>query len=243
MKIPIKQIILEATKWKGQSLSKSSINRINRAGISKPIDHITDGLERGTNNILSKFSPDVTVSKINMPYRDVKDTGGGYFENNKIFINNNPSTIQRFISPPHSVLNNRGETNFVNALIGRHEAYEAKGLNDAIDRARKSGTNEVYKDAGTIYSKVNPVTKRLSGYSHQVIGSHNSANVLANESKDLQKLRYIPQAQNFIKNRQNEYKVLKNVTGVDLNGIINKKTQTKFDDFESLSKDDGYYIK
>lgn len=244
MLIPIKQILLEATRWKMEDLSKNAIKRIKGANISKSLEQITNGIERGSDNILSKSSPDVTISKIKMPFKDIKDTGGGYFENDKIYINDKPNVVHKIISTPHSVLNNKKETNFVNALIGRHETYEAKGLADAIARSRKSGTNEVYMDAGTIYGKVGPITKRLSGYSHQIIGSHDSANVLANEAKDLQKLKYIQQAKDFIKNRQPEYNILKNVTGVDLNDRnINKKVQTKFDNHEAINKDDGYYIK
>jgi hypothetical protein len=221
MKIPIKQILTEATRWKEEAgnLSKQSIKKLYKERIPKPDSILADSIWTGTKNILKKHLPETEINYQKMSGKLNMQSGGAYFDPGSVKKNTPPSVnvdkdpnfMRRLFSDNDKVFQSK-ETGLLNkALDGRHEAYEAK-----YDKG--------YPEAkGQIYSKDKSLKNKLLGrdeYLH--IGNHNTAKVLADEAKDINKLQYTTSGQNYKKMRNEETNIIKNYSGVDLTGANNK---------------------
>lgn len=244
MKIRLRQILTEAARWKELStqLSPSSINKINKANISKPDSILADGIWTGTRNILKKHSPNTEIVHSRMGFKDFKDTGGAYFEkdyttgDSKIHVDKNPNILRKAISPADSVFHNNENRTLTQAILGRHEAYEAKH-----DKGEDTSTGNILKMKSKNIAGIIP-RKQPEAFA---LGEHNSAKVLTDELKDINKLGYTQTGQLFKKMRVPEHNIIKNVTGVDLNTLdTNNKNNLKkankiLDKHESVNR---YYL-
>lgn len=235
MIIPIKEIITEATRWKEEAgnLTKQSIKKIEKSGIRKPDSILADGIWTGTKNILKKHLPETEINYTKLPGKINHESGGAYFDPGSreknikpsVNVDKDPNFIRRLYSDNDKVFQGK-ETGLLNkALDGRHEAYEAKYHN-----------YENPESKGKFYTKDKSFKNKLLGknvYYH--IGEHNSAKVLTDEAKDINKLLYTKSGKSYQKMRTEENEALKNQTGIDLNKITNKnisKTNKIIDKFE-----------
>lgn len=242
MLIPIKQILTEATRWKeeSQNLSKNSLKRIEKSGIRKPDSLLADGIWDGTKNILKKHLPETEIKYSKLSGKVNHDSGGAYFDpgskekniNPSINVDKDPSFMRRLFSENERVFQNKGVGLLNKALDGRHEAYEAKYHNYKNPESK-----------GNFYTKNNSLKNKLlkkNEYYH--IGNHNTAKVLSDEARDINKLQYTQSGKTYKKMRTDENNILKNKIGIDLNNITNKnisKINKTIDNFER--KNNAYY--
>lgn len=245
MIIKIKQIILEATKWKEFSgqLSKKSLKRIKKSGIMKPNNILADGINVGTSNILDKLQNRPNIST-KMNFENFLKTGGGGFDNetNTILLPKQLSPSMKLFSNTDSIFQNSGESKLSNALTKRHEAYEAK----EYDKILKDAKTPTIVDKGNFYIKRNPLAQIVSGKDYLQVGNHWSGRVLTNEAKDLNNLAYTKPTQRFIKYRKTENSILKDNIGIDLNTVNGKnisKINKKISNYENDPSFQAYYVK
>lgn len=218
MKVRLRQLLTEASRWKELSmqLSPNSINKIKKANISKPDSILADGMWTGTKNILKKYSPGTVINHSRMNWKDFKDTGGAYFQpdyaNNTstIHINKNPNFIRKMLSPADSVFHDKEQRALSQAIAGRHEAYEAK-----YEKGEKTSTGNILKMKSKRIAGIIP-RKQPEAFS---LGEHNSAKVLTDELRDINKLGYTDSGKMFKKMRVPENNIIKKVIGVDLNTL------------------------
>ncbi len=244
MKVRLRQILTEASRWKELStqLSPTSINKIKKANIAKLDSILADGIWTGTKNILKKHSPNTEIIHSKMGFGDFKDTGGAYFEpdynsgNSKIYVDKNPSMLRKLMSPADSVFHNNETRALTQAITGRHEAYEAKH-----EKGKDTSTGNIYKMKSKNIAGIIP-RKQAEAFA---LGEHNSAKVLTDELKDINKLGYTQTGKLFKKMRVPEHNIIKNVTGVDLNTLdtnsknnLNKANKI-LDKHESVNR---YYL-
>lgn len=242
MKVRLRQLLSEASRWKELStqLSPDSINKIKKANINKPDSILADGIWQGTRNILKKHSPDTTIKHERMGFNDFKDTGGAYFspdENSNqsthiIHVDKNPNVLRKVMSPVDSVFHNKEQRNLNQAMLGRHEAYEAKHY-----KGKDTSTGNIYKMKSDRIAGIIPRKQREAF----ALGEHNSARVLTDELKDVNKLGYTATGRMMKKMRIPEHNIIKNVTGVDLNNFNTnlKKANKILDKHESVNR---YYL-
>lgn len=244
MKVQLRTLLTEASRWKELSmqLSPNSINKIKKANISKPDSILADGIWTGTKNILNKHSPGTDIKHERMGFEDFKDSGGAYFQpdykNNTstIHVDKNPNFIRKLISPADSIFHNNEKRSLTQAIVGRHEAYEAKH-----EKGKDTSTGNIYKMKSKRIAGIIP-RKQPEAFA---LGEHNSAKVLTDELRDINKLGYTDTGKMFKKMRVPENNIIKNVTGVDLNTLDTnnnntfKKANKILDKHESINR---YYL-
>ena len=255
--------ILEATKWKSKNLSPNNYNKIKSAGLQKSKTDLANGINKGTDNILKKYAPDTEYNPVNLNglktggamyiHKGSYDEAAAAHNNNsktkpsefkedvnhpgRIYVDEKPGIISRAITPFHNVFQKNDTKNLTNAIMKRHEAYEAKQAN----------TNPNVKGVFMKQSKINDnfLTRKV-GTAGDILyvpaGNHYSANVLANEKKLLDSMKNHSESKKFSKYRQLEYDMIKDHTGVDLNEKNGYRAQKKIDNFEKNNYS-GIYTK
>lgn len=241
--LPIKQILIEATRWKEEAgnLSNKSIKRLYKERIPKPDSILADSIWTGTKNILKKHLPETKINYQKMSGKLNTRSGGAYFDpgSNKdnippsINVDKDPNFMRRLFSYNDKVFQPKGSGLLNKALDGRHEAYEAK-----YDRS--------YPEAkGYIYAKDKSLKNRFLGKNEYLhIGNHNTAKVLADEAKDINTLQYTKSGQNYKKMRNEEYNIIQNHSGIDLTNTNNKnisRTKKQISNVENQPNFIGYY--
>ena len=224
-------LIEELSKWKKESqqgnLSDKSINSLKSNNIIKPDNVLADGINRGTDNILAKHSPNTKI--IDAGVSKTGKYGGAAFipSTNEILINKNPSMVARTISPLHKAF--KKVTPLTTAMLTRHEAYEAKELAKQLKQSR-FGNIRAKGDFGIEIKNIYGQPVRIPS------GNHLSGNVLNNEAKMVNDLSYTDDAKNLKNTRQKsgEVEMLKNI-GVDYNNTTSKnlsQNEKKIEDYE-----------
>jgi hypothetical protein len=234
-------VLEEITKWKHeyQNLPNTDQQRIQNAKIPKSQLALANGINTGSNNIISKFRPGFNVNVEDSKGLNRYTSGGHYAKydgvtgdkpsiyspsykpsdryqnvvgNATIGRTNNPNIINRLILPNHKVIDTNNHNDLVGAINHRQDVYDAKSLHDGI------------VDKGAFFTRRTAPFTNGQSTEDTLIGNHNSAGVLANEAKLLHDTNYTSAAQ-AMKNyraKTGEYQAINDRFNVNLNNLNNK---------------------
>ena len=201
-------MLFERSKWKDANLSKSSMARLHKSGIVKPLDHYVSGINKGTDNILHKagavekkkiFSKMALGGKVSnllrVPISRLKDTvlsspiTSHNEKTDKLEVHN--PRFKKFGDKVFSKLSGKKMDKGDDAVIRRHEA---SAMRKDLNKKKKIG--------------ILPI---VSGKTGGLVGAHANLDILRKEKKDtdfLHKTYGKTKSLRNVRDKTGEYRVI-----------------------------------